>query len=282
MKMYKIFIFIAAYIICTGSYALAEPPKRIVSLAPSITHALYSLGVESNVVGITEFCPKGTTRKEIIGTMLEPNLEKIIALSPDLVIATKEGNKKEPVQKLIQLNIKVLILDEDRSYKDICDHFLNLAENVDKTAEALRIIEDSNEILARVRERIKGQKPATVFWQVGSRPLFTVGRENFINEITEFSGGKNIFSAIGRRYFQVNEEEVVKLDPDVIFVVFMGDISSEEIKKWRKFGVLKAVRGNKVLKVSQQEFFNPMPLTFAQAVRKISGMLHPEGTDAER
>lgn len=257
-------------------------PKRIISLAPSITHALYALGAEENVVGITKFCPKGTTPKEVIGTIWEPNLEKIIELSPDLVIATKEGNKKEPVFKLKELNIKVLILDEDRSYKDICRNFLTIAEAIDKKPLAEKIIRDSDKILSEVGQKGKGRKPVTVFWQIGSRPLFTVSGNNFINEMTVLSGGRNIFEGTTKRYFQVSEEEVVKRDPDAILVVFMGDIATEEAKKWDRFGTLKAVREKRVVTIAEQEFFAPMPMTFALGVRKIEEILHSLGKNENK
>ena len=114
--------------------------KRIISLAPSVTESLYELGMDEQIIANTTFCSDGKIKKEKIGTFTEPNIEKIISLKPDLIIATKEGNNKAVVEKLIRLKLPVYVMETVAKFEDICNNFQSLADFLGKTETANKIV----------------------------------------------------------------------------------------------------------------------------------------------
>lgn len=254
--------------------AAAQTPKRIVSLAPSVTENLYALGLESNVVGISVYCPAGTTKKERIGTLWEPNIEKILTLSPDLVIASKEGNKKGPVHKLRGLGIPVYVVDDDRDFATICANFLSLGKRLGEEDRARTIVVSARARVQEVALKLRGRPLVRVFWEVGARPLFTISRQSFINDFNTYTGCTNIFDDLALRYPQVSREEVLKRDPDALLLVTMGDVTGEEKKYWESFPVLSAARNRRIFVISASEIFTPTPLTFARGVELIASIVH--------
>ncbi len=125
----------------TFAYSEQDYPQRIISLGPVITDELYILGVEEKLVGCTVYCqrPPEAKNKEKIGTAIEINIEKIVTLKPDLVLATSLTTPKAK-QKLKNLGIKVITFPEAKNFSEICEHFLKVARMVDKKKEAEKII----------------------------------------------------------------------------------------------------------------------------------------------
>jgi iron complex transport system substrate-binding protein len=167
--------------------------ERIVSLAPSVTESLYLLGLKDKIVGISIYCPDPYNIKKI-GTTLEPNIEEIVSLAPDLVLACYEANSERSIEKLKSLGLNIFVIRESRNFSDICSNFLNLGKVVGREGLAYQIVEDAKKRLNDIWQKNKRIKPVKVFWQIGAHPLITVNKESFINEIIEFSGGENIFS----------------------------------------------------------------------------------------
>ena len=133
-------LFAASILWCVfadDAYALQGRPKRIISLAPSVTEELYLLGVEDSLVGNTTYCvtPPEAVAKEKVGDITRINLEKIVSLKPDLVLATSLTNSKA-IQKLKNLGIEVMIFPAPKNYAYLCDQFLTLGKAVGKEAEA--------------------------------------------------------------------------------------------------------------------------------------------------
>ena len=262
-KLLLIFIFL---FITAGGYG---EYKRIISLAPSVTRSLYELGLEENIKAVTIYCPKGNTSKENIGTLLEPNIEKIISLKPDLIISTKEGNNKSAIEKMQRLGCKIYVMDTVSSFDEICKNFQNLANYVGKkeTAETIisNVIKDINEITAKTKDK----KPEKIFWEVGAKPLFTAGKKSFVNNYNKFLGTTNIFDDIDMRYPNVNMESVIIKNPDIILLVNMGDITFEEMQRWKKIKTINAVKNNRIYMLDVNDIFTPTPLTFLKGVKII-------------
>ena len=270
MKRFLAFLLLVSLIPLAASAA----PTRIVSLAPSITKSLYLLGAEEQVAGVTIYCPPEAAAKEKIGTILEPNIEAIVALTPDLVIATKEGNSPATVQKLKKLGLQVYVMDSVNSFSDICNGFIDLGSIVGKEEKAQAIVADARHRIETVRSKARSLAPVPVFWEVGAQPLFTVSKNSFVNDFMEFAGGKNIFKETRARYPQISSEEVVRRDPDVIILVDMGDVTSSEKKLWEKFKTLKAVRAGRVHVLNDTRFTDPTPAAIADGVEKLFDILH--------
>jgi iron complex transport system substrate-binding protein len=263
-----VFLFLFAAIACTEEY------KRIISLSPSITESLYELGAEQFVKGITIYCPKGTTEKEIIGALLEPDIEKIALISPDLIISTKEGNTKATVEKLKRLGFEVYVMEAARNFNEICINYYNLAKKLGRKKEAEKIINEAKRSVKEIYGKISGLNELKVFWEIGARPLYTAGEQSFVNDYNHYTKTINLYKDADTRYLAVNIEDIIKRNPDIIVLVNAGDIKSEEIRNWNKYKMIKAVRNSKIFMIYDGDIFTPTPLTFIKGVAMLAKIIY--------
>ena len=261
----------------TGPSAQTNYPKRIVSLAPSVTKSLYLLGAGDRVVAVTIYCPPEAAAKEKIGTVYEPDIEKIVSLSPDLVIAAKEGNLLQSVETLSKLGIRVYVVESADNFPQICANFVALGKVIGEEAKANEVVETTRKKIEAVKAGLKNDKKPTVFWQIGTQPIFTVSGHSFVNDFIEFAGGVNIFSDLKARYPQISREEVIKRDPDVIIMTSMGDITAEEKAIWQGFSCLKAASTGRIYMLDDPIFTNPNPEAVADGVAIVAGLLNRQG-----
>lgn len=259
--------------LCLCAVTALAAPLRIVSLAPSITKDLYLMGAKDMVVANTIYCP-ADDGKEKIGTVLEPNIERIIALKPDLVIATKEGNKEASVRQLEKLGISVFVMDNLNSFDDICTGFLRLGERVGKADATRKIVDDASARVEKVTRACATRPRIAVFWEVGSQPLYTVSAKTFVNEFITRAGGSNIFAAMPMRYPQVSREEVVQRNPDAIFIITMGDVTTAEVTYWQQFPSIKAVKNGRIYVLADGLFTDPTPIALAEGIERVAHILH--------
>ncbi|MBN1823138.1 MAG: cobalamin-binding protein [Endomicrobiales bacterium] len=274
MRTFKTFFCFLAAIFILACSCFAETPKRIVALAPSISKSLALLGLEGRVVGVTTYCPDCYSKTEKIGTVLEPNVEKIVSLKPDLVVASREGNRLGPVEKIRQLGIEVYVMGSVDSYEQICGEFGKLAEFLGESKKADEIVERSRARLAALSGKTAGAERPRVFWQIGARPMFSASAGSFINDIIAFAGGTNIMEDLKARHPQVSLEEVVKRNPEVIILVSMGAESGEVLENWKKLPEISAVRNERVYFVDSALFGEPTPDSIAEGAEKIFKLLH--------
>ncbi|MDD5021600.1 MAG: helical backbone metal receptor [Endomicrobiaceae bacterium] len=271
--MKKIFITLIIMLISTNLFA---EYKRIISLAPSVTQSLYELGLEENIKAVTIYCPKGTIKKEIIGTLMEPNIEKIVSLKPDLIICTKEGNNKSAIEKIERLGYKVYTMGTVTNFNEICNNFQQLATFLDKQTVADEIISKVRKETDTIYSKTKSKKTEKIFWEIGARPLFTAGKRSFVNDYNKFIGTVNIFEDIDMRYPNINLESVIIKNPDIILLVNMGDITNEEIARWKKIKTINAIKNNKIYMLDVNDIFTPTPLTFLKGVKIISETINTD------
>jgi len=260
------------------SVSAEEEYKRIVSLAPSVTESLYSLGVEKKLVAVTSYCdyPYEARQKEIIGSLINPNIEKIYFLYPDLILAVKGINRSQTIEKLRSLGLKVVAFDECNSFDDIIKNFLLLGELTGSGEKAKEITERVEIEVKSIEEKLKGPLPIKVFWEVEAKPLVSIGAKSFANEFLKYSGGINIFAESPVKYPRISREEVLNRNPDVIILVTMGGVTEKERLYWQKFRDLKAAIYNRIYIIAGNKVCRPTPLSFLIGVREVSALLHPE------
>ncbi|WP_373477721.1 ABC transporter substrate-binding protein [Candidatus Endomicrobiellum devescovinae] len=267
-------IFVLIILLLSTFFLYAKEYTRIVSLAPSVTKSLYELGAESYVKGITVFCPKGSIKKEIIGTLLEPNIEKIAYINPDLIIASKDGNDRAVVDKLRRLGFEVYVMEKSESFKDICSNYRTLAEKINRAKEASNTISKAEVYVDRLHSKLSKSVSLRVFWEIGNNPLYTAGGKSFANDYNAYSNTINAYNDINKNYFQVFREDVMKRNPDIILLVNLGNMSKEELSFWRKYKMLNAVQNNRVFIIDSEDMFAPTPLTFAENLSFLAKIVY--------
>jgi len=254
------------------------PPRRIVSLVPFVTEELFQLGVGDKIAGVTVFCnyPEEAKKKEKIGAFLQPNIEKIVTLSPDIVFATKEGHKNTMVEKLKNTGINVFVFEPCSSFNDVSGQFLQLSGLVGEKQKAEKILLKVNKRINAVkRENILKRKPG-VFWQVGANPLITSGKNTFADEMITFAGGINIAGESKIRYPRYNREEVIRKNPDIIIITDMGIETASETAAWQKYPEINAVKNKKIFILDGHGVLSPTPLSYAEALEKIAKLFHEQ------
>ena len=268
-----IFFFV---LLLQGSVLAKEDyPQRIISLGPAITEELFLLGAGDRLVGCTVYCqrPDEAKKKEKIGTVIEVNLEKIVALRPDVVLMTPLTNSKAK-EKLKNLGIKVIEFPTAKDFSGICSSFLELGRILGKEKEAEEIVKIARNKVNSLALKLRGLSKPRVFIQVGAKPLVTVTEDSFANDFIEFSGGVNI--AKGIRYARYSREKVLEANPEVILIVTMGINGEKEKEVWQSYKALKASRDNRIYILDSYRLCSPTPVSFIETLETIAGLLHPE------
>ena len=244
---------------------LAIPAQRIVSLAPSLTELIYSAGAGENLVGVVEHSdfPAAAKALPIVGRFDLLDIERILELDPDLVVAWQTGNPRSSVNQLRQLGLTVYVA-EPRSLAAIPSHIERLAVLVGKELSDLKVIYDFQQKLEALNSKYRHQSPVTIFYQVWDRPLITAGGNELINDIITLCGGRNIFANIRRVAPKVSREAVLKRNPEVIIASGMDIERPEWLDDWLRWPSLKAV-ANKNL------FFVPPDLLQRHTPRALLG-----------
>ena len=269
----KVFCLYLCILALTG-YAGTVYPQRIISLVPSITEEIYLLNAEDKLIGNTVYCirPEGAKKKEKVGTIININLEKIVQLEPDLVLAsslTAPGAK----EKLKGLGIKVVTFRQPKNFSELSRQFLELARLTGRQKEAGKIVGMVRRKANLLKEKAGGLRKPKVFIQIGANPLFTANKDSFLNDLIELAGGINIARDVEIGFY--SREEVLKRNPDVIIITAMG-IGEREKENWQKYNTLNAVRNNRIYLVDSCKFCSPTPVSFVEMLEDVVEILHPE------
>ncbi len=254
----------------------AEPPRQIVSLGPLNTKNVLLLGAGDRLVGVSRYCLlPGRKSLPRVGSVLQVSIEKVLALHPDLVLAT--GLTPAPtVNRLHRLGLRVVRINQPRSFEDLCQGFLDLGELLGKSGRARSLVRQVRARVERVRSRVAGQDRMRVFLQVGASPLFGGAPGSFLHDYIRLAGGINVLA--DQESGRVGYEKVLARDPQVIIIAIMGSesgVAAAEKKKWLGFPGLAAVRDQRVYLLEPDLVCSPSPLTFARTLETIASLLHP-------
>lgn len=258
-------------------------PARIVSLIPSATEALFRLGAGDRVVGVTTFCTRPEEAKALpkAGSYLVPNIETILALDPDLVIASKEGVDPGPFLRLRALGLNLFFFPSLDGFEKVRDAYALLGRLVAAEDEARRGLGEVDRRLEAVRLRLAGRTPLSTLVVVGSNPLVTAGPGSCVHDVLLRSGAVNAAAGLGRGYPRVDLEVALGFDPEAILITTMTGFPEEERQRWLGFTSLRAVRDGRVFLVNGDDICRPDPFAFAAAVEEVAGKLHPDASKPE-
>ncbi len=255
---------------------LSPLPRRIISLGPVLTKTIYLLGAGERLLADTTYCEDSPTKpKEKIGSLIQVNVEKIISLKPDLVLAS-QFTKEKQIRILRQFNIRVEPFKNPKTFEEICANTRRLGQLIGASDKAEKIISKARSELADVQALIADLPPRKVFIQIGIKPLHTANEETFVNEFIRLSGGINIAAHENSGVY--SREKVVKKNPDVILISTMGSSKSAGItekQQWMAFGTMGAVQHNAIHLLDSEIICSPTPLIFARGVREITRLLYP-------
>lgn len=257
---------------------IPQPVRRIVSLAPSLTETIYALGIQDRLVGDTDYCdyPADAQTKTKVGGAINPSLEQIVALRPDLVLVTKSLNRIETVRALDDLHIPAYATDP-HTVEDVISSTERLAEVLGIPEAGESLAQDLHRRLSDLKSRLAALPPRRVLFVVWAEPLISAGKGTFIADALRLAGGISVIDS-AQDWPQINLEEAVRLQPDVL--VFAATHPQAEARDfaalaerpgWRD---LDAVRGRRFAVISDA-VNRPSPRLIT-AIEELAGQLHPE------
>lgn len=251
-------------------------PQRIISLAPSVTEILFALGLGDRIAGVTSYCdfPEEARSKEKIGDTLHPNLERIIALKPDLVIISTASQLEELMRRLDQLGVPVYVTNP-RTVGETVASIQNIGEATGAGSRGAEIAADLRQRIDAVEMRIKGLPKPRVLYLLQTDPLITAGRNTFINDLIKLAGGESISRDEAADYPQFSRETVIARAPEVIVApTSHGQDFVREEDLRRDFSATPAVRTNRIIKVNSDWVDRPGP-RIVDGLEQLARGLHP-------
>jgi iron complex transport system substrate-binding protein len=235
--------------------SLAAPAQRIVSLAPHVTEQLYAAGAGAKLVGASEYSdyPEEAKRLPRVASSGTVNLEMVLALKPDLVVAWRLEATAAALTRLESLGLPVFY-SEPRRLAQIPAMIEALGELAGTAATARPLAASLRQELARLDAAYRSRRPVSVFYQIADRPLMSLGGGQFVSDAIALCGGRNIFADSPLMAPIVNVESVMAADPEAIIT---GDKSWHAY--WRRFPGLRAVRADNLFTVSSNEMHRHGP-----------------------
>jgi len=271
-------------VVVSGAMGLAaEPPRRIVSLIPAVTEMIFAMGAGDRVVGVSAYdrYPPQVDRIARVGGLIDPNVERIFSLKPDLVIVydTQEDLK----QRLDRAAIPFYRY-EHRALPDIAATMRSVGARIGAAERANQLATGMEADLDAIRRRVSGEprfKTLLVFGRdPGSlRNVYASGGYGFLHDMLEAAGGDDVFADTKQQSVQASTEMILARRPEVIIELHHGDsVKSTELRReaavWDALPSIPAVRNHRVYLLVGDEFVVPGPRV-VNATRTLARMLHP-------
>ncbi|WP_297549715.1 ABC transporter substrate-binding protein [Thermococcus sp.] len=254
---------------------IKEEPKRVVSLAPSITEDLYYLGLLDRVVGVTgyeDWPPEVKKITSVGGYGAYASLEKIAELKPDLIIADNAVFYKKGFLESLEKIAPVVII-APQSIDQIPQAIELLGKIFNREDRAKEVIDEFNAKVNAIKELTKNQPKVKVFFVTWSKPLMTAGKNTFINDVITIAGGANIFNDT-KGWPQVSAEEVIARNPDVIILTPHCGMTIEEA--YKLFAGTNAVKEGHVYMIeNENDLIHPSP-RIIKGIEIVAKLLHPD------
>ncbi len=222
---------------------LAQPAKRIVSLAPHMTETLFAAGAGERIVGTVEHSDYPEAAKKIrrVGGYSRLDLEAVAALKPDLIVGWQSGNAAAHLEKLKGLGYTMYVSQPNR-IEDVAGEIERIGTLAGTDAIAAPEAKRVRERLAALRAQYSGKTPVRTFYQIWKQPLMTVGKNQIISDAIRLCGGENVFGKIEQMAPTVTVEAVIAANPETIIASGMGDSRPEWLDDWKKWTSIEAVK----------------------------------------
>jgi ABC-type Fe3+-hydroxamate transport system substrate-binding protein len=249
-------------------------PHRVVCLIPSVVDIVYSLGAGTDVVAISDFTkyPKEALQKPRVGLPLNPSIETIVALHPDLILGSGDLSTLEFAGHLQRLGLPVFMVDP-HGIEGIYTSILSLGRVLDRETDANNLVARLRTRVDAVKARVAGKPKLRVFMAIWYDPVMTIGKRAFISELIEAAGGRSVTEDIAQEWPEVSLETIVSRQPDALLLERGSEITVEELKKRPSWEHLIAVQQGRVYYADDRIEF-PSPVAF-DALEDLAKQFHP-------
>ena len=248
-------------------------PQRIITLAPNLTEIVYAIGAGSRLVGNTTFCDYPPEAKNVakVGDTLQPNIERIIALKPDLILISTASQLETFTKQIEERGIAVFITDP-HDLEGVFRSIKTLGELLGQQEQAEKLVKDLRARVRTVEDAVKESPTVTVFYQVSPQPLWTAGRKSWITDLIRRAGGKSVTAEVEGEWMRYSDEAALASRPEAIIMATGGDEKMEVAPALQKS---PAVQNNRVYGINGDYLSRPGP-RLVEGLEQIARVLHPE------
>ncbi|GAB59025.1 cobalamin-binding protein [Rheinheimera nanhaiensis] len=251
-------------------------PMRIIALAPHITEMLFAIGAGDKVVAVSDYSdyPAQAQSLPSVASYASINLEAVLALKPDVVIAWRSGNPAAELARLEALGIRIAYSDP-LTLDDIASELIQLGELSGQQAQAQAVAQAFSQQLAELRAQYQHKKPLPVFFAMGTAPLSTVANNAWPQQMLTLCGAQNVFNRVKGDYPQVGIEQLLLAAPELI-IQPVKQVDMADWRYWQRFSALPAVKKQQFLAIEADLIYRTTPRTIS-GIRQLC-----QGIDAYR
>ncbi|WP_374992456.1 cobalamin-binding protein [Paraburkholderia sp. SARCC-3016] len=247
-----------------ATVTLTTPARRVVSLAPHTTELLYAAGGAAMIVGAVSYSDYPPEAKQLprVGDNKALDLERIVALRPDLIVVWRHGNAQRQIEQLRELHVP-LFFSEPRHLDDVATTLTKLGELLGTSSAANEAANDYRQNIARLRARYAGKPPVSVFYEVWDRPLMTLNGTHLLSDVIALCGGRNVFAQLEPLVPTVSTEAVLAANPEAIVTAAPGATASNtalpQLDSWRQWPAITAVARDNLFAIDGDLINRPTP-----------------------
>lgn len=258
-------------LMAAGQAVGASPARRIVTLAPHLAELTHAAGAGDRLVGTVAFSdhPAAVRTVPRVGDAFLVDIERLIALRPDLVLAWESGTPVAQIERLAGLGLNVVAVPARRiGDVGIALRMIGRLAGTTATADVAALAFDAE--VAQLRKRHAGAAPLSVFIQIDDRPLYTVNGRQLISEVVSLCGGRNVFSGLDALAPAIGIEAVIGADPEVILST--DDSGDAAVAMWRAWPQLRATRSGNLYTLVADDITRPTP-RLVNGIRQVCAVL---------
>jgi iron complex transport system substrate-binding protein len=247
-------------------------PQRIVTLAPNLTEIVYAVGAGDRLVGNTTFCDYPSEAKQVakVGDTLQPNIERIIALRPELILISTASQLETFTKQLETRGIAVFVTDP-HDLEGVFHSIKTVGDLLGQQQQAETLVNQLRARAQTVEEAVKSRPPVTVFYQVSPSPLWTAGRQSWITDLIRRAGGKSVTGEVEGEWMRYSDEAALASQPDAIIMATGG----EKMEVAAALQTSPAVKNKRVYGINGDYLSRPGP-RLVEGLEQIARELHPE------
>jgi iron complex transport system substrate-binding protein len=261
---------------------IEKEPERIVSLAPSITETLFALGLDDKIVGVTDYCdyPEEASLKPRVASFTKPNLEKLVSVEPDLILA-ESIHETEVVPSLEELDLTVIVIN-DPSIEQILNNMLLIGKVTNVNQNARKLVDELSSRISAVTGPITELPESSlpriihIMWDT---PLYCTGGNTYMNDMFECAGGINIYTTEFEGPKEVSLEDIVDKNPEIMLITGMGTNGERiynNIKNEERLRTTDAIINDKIYRLSDSSLIERSGPRIVDGIEELAVLIHPE------
>ena len=259
--------------------SLQKPARNVISLSPGLTELIYAAGGENHLKGVVSYSdfPEQAKKLPRIGSYNALDIEKIITLQPDLVIAWKSGNPRHQIEQLKRLGVTVYI-SEPGNFADIPATMRRLGKLMGTETAAEQKADDFTRQFNHLKQQydtVNRQSKKRTFIQIWNNPVMSVNQEHLISRVISLCGGENIFAQTSSLTYAPDIESVLEKNPEIIIATGMAETSAQWLKRWKQWPFLSAVKKNRLYAANPDHLVRHTPRILL-GIKEVCQLIHDE------